>query len=63
MNMTPNTILIHGGRLVDPASGIDAERDLLLRDGRVAAVDSPGKLKSLAKQEKAETIDATAIRN
>jgi dihydroorotase len=51
--------LIRGGRLVDPASGIDAERDLLLHDGRVAAVDAPGKLKLLAKQEAAETIDAT----
>src|SRR5271170_8107672 len=53
--------LIHGGRLVDPVSGIDAERDVLLRDGRVAAIDSPGKLKTLAKQEGAETIDATGL--
>jgi dihydroorotase len=35
-------LLISGGRLVDPASGVDAPRDLLLRDGRVAAVESPG---------------------
>ena len=35
-------ILILNGRLVDPASGVDAERDVLLRHGRVAAVESAG---------------------
>ena len=40
-----NSILIRGGRLIDPSSGIDAPRDLLLTDGRVAAVDVPGKIK------------------
>src|SRR5271168_3947539 len=61
MNGNPGAILIRGGRLIDPATGIDAERDLLLRDGRVAAVDAPGKLKSIAKQESAEIIDATGL--
>ncbi|AXC11420.1 Dihydroorotase [Acidisarcina polymorpha] len=56
-----SSTLIRGGRLVDPASGIDAERDLLLRDGRVAAVEAPGKLKTAAKQEAAEVIDATGL--
>ncbi len=55
------SILIRGGRLVDPAAGIDAERDLLLRGGRVAAVEMPGKLKAAAKQEAAETLDATGL--
>ena len=49
-------ILILGGRMVDPASGLDAERDVLLRDGRVAAVEAPGALKGVAA---AETIDAS----
>ena len=49
-------LLILNGRLVDPASGIDAERDLLLRDGRVAAVEMPGALKEV---RAAETIDAS----
>jgi len=31
-------ILLKGGRLVDPAQRIDARRDVLLEDGRVAAV-------------------------
>ncbi len=36
--------------MVDPASGIDHEMDVLLRDGRVAAVAPPGKLRGQAKQ-------------
>jgi dihydroorotase len=32
---------IHGGTLVDPASGVHARRDLLIRHGRVAAVSEP----------------------
>lgn len=51
-----NEILILGGRVVDPASGLDAERDVLLRDGRVAAVEAPGALKGIAA---AETMDAS----
>ena len=31
-------LLIRGGRVIDPASGLDAVRDVLLRDGVVAAV-------------------------
>jgi dihydroorotase len=48
-------VLILGGRVVDPASGLDAERDVLLRDGRVVAVELPGALKGV---EAAETVDA-----
>jgi dihydroorotase len=51
-------ILILNGRLVDPASGVDAERDLLVRHGRVAAVEMPGGLK-LARVK--ETIDAKGM--
>ncbi len=32
------TLLIRGGRVVDPASSIDAVADVLVRDGKVAAV-------------------------
>lgn len=49
-------VVILNGRLVDPANGIDAGRDLLLRDGRVAAVEAPGTLNGI---EAAETIDAS----
>ncbi len=52
-------VLILNGRLVDPASGLDAERDLLLRDGRVVAVEIPGGLR--AKRKSAERIDAEGM--
>jgi len=46
------------GRLIDPANGVDDVRDLLLRDGRVAAVEMPGVLKDV---QTAETIDAMGM--
>ncbi len=53
-------LLILNGRMVDPAQGIDGARDVLLRDGRVAAVESPGALAGLADTlPKALQIDAT----
>jgi len=55
------SILIHGGHLVDPSTGMDEKRDLLLRDGRVAALDSPGSLDALAKKEKATIVDASGL--
>lgn len=54
-------LFIRGGHLVDPSRGLDAPRDLLLRDGRVAAVDAPGKLDALAAREHAQTISATGL--
>ena len=51
-------ILIHGGRLLDPAAGVDAAKDLLLKDGRVAEIASPGKLKAPAD---AEVFDASGL--
>ena len=32
------SILIHGGRVIDPASGLDERLDLLIVDGRIAAL-------------------------
>jgi dihydroorotase len=49
-------MLILNGRLVDPALGIDDVRDVLVRDGRVAAVELPG---GLADVKSASVIDAT----
>jgi dihydroorotase len=51
-------ILILHGRLIDPANSVDGTRDLLLRDGRVAAVEMPGALKGV---QAAETIDASGM--
>ena len=53
--MTRRDVVVRGGRLVDPGARIDAERDLLLRDGRVAAVEMPGGLDDV---HEAEVIDA-----
>jgi dihydroorotase len=39
---TGGAIAIEGGRLIDPAAGVDAPRDLLLEGGRVRAVEEPG---------------------
>jgi dihydroorotase len=41
-------LLILGARVVDPATGVDGPRDVLVRDGRIAAVVSPGELAALA---------------
>ena len=51
-------VLILNGRLIDPASGVDAERDVLLRHGRVAAVEVPGGLRDVKAKE---TIDARGM--
>jgi dihydroorotase len=55
-------ILILNGRLVDPASGVDGERDLLLKNGRVADVEKPGGLKGVkAKETGSQIIDAAGM--
>jgi dihydroorotase len=37
-------ILLRGGRLIDPARAIDELRDVLIAEGEVEAIDSPGRL-------------------
>jgi dihydroorotase len=37
-----NPILLTGGRVIDPASALDGEFDLLVRDGKIAAVERAG---------------------
>ena len=51
-------IVIRGGHLVDPAAGVDAAKDILLKDGRVADIAGPGKLKNT---NGAEVLDATGL--
>jgi dihydroorotase len=51
-------LVIRGGHLVDPAAGVDALKDILLKDGRVAEIAGPGKLKSV---NGAEVLDATGL--
>jgi dihydroorotase len=52
-----NQLLITGGRVVDPSSGIDRDMDVLLRDGRVAELAAPGALKASSK----ETLNAKGL--
>ena len=47
-------LLITGGRVIDPSSGIDRDMDVLLRDGRVAELAAPGLLTASAN----ETLNA-----
>ncbi len=44
------SLLIQNGRVIDPAGGVDQEMDILLRDGRVAEIASPGKLRGQSNQ-------------
>jgi len=50
--------VICGGHLIDPAAGVDGLKDILLKDGRVAEIASPGKLKQA---NGAEVLDATDL--
>lgn len=43
-----NSILIKGGHVVDPAAGVNGAMDVLLRDGRVAEIASPNKIRASA---------------
>ncbi len=51
-------LAICGGRLVDPAAGVDALKDVLIRDGRVAEIAGTGKLKHA---NGAEVLDAAGL--
>ncbi len=54
MKANPKSLLIRGGRIIDPANAIDAKGDLLLGGGRIVAVNPSGKLRDSAD----ETFDA-----
>jgi dihydroorotase len=53
-----SSLVIRGGHLIDPSAGVDAPKDILIKDGRVAEIASPGKLKSA---NGAESLDATGL--
>lgn len=53
-----SSLLILGGLAIDPATGLELPRDLLLRDGLIAAVEAPG---GLASGEADATLDATGL--
>ena len=56
-NNKPDSWLLKGGRVIDPASRIDAEMDVLLRDGRVAEIAPRNKLRGSAD----ETFNARGL--
>jgi len=51
-------IAIRGGHLIDPGAGVDGLKDVLLKDGRVAEIAGPGKLKQA---NGAQVLDATGL--
>ncbi len=51
-------LVIRNGHLIDPGAGVDAPKDILLKDGRVAEIAGPGKLKSA---NGAEVLDASGL--
>src|SRR5258708_4527454 len=47
----PGSLLIKGGHLIDPAAKINAAMDILLRDGRVAEIALPNKVRGGADEK------------
>jgi dihydroorotase len=52
------TLIVRGARLLDPRAGVDAVRDLVVRDGRIAELAEPGDAPQI---EGAETIEAEGL--
>src|SRR5258708_327816 len=48
----PESLLIQGGRIFDPSQKRDSEGDLLIEDGRISAIELPGKIPA----KKAQTV-------
>src|SRR2546421_70304 len=47
----PGSLLIKGGHLIDPVAKINAPMDILLRDGRVAEIALPNKIRGSADEK------------
>ncbi|MCA9286008.1 MAG: dihydroorotase [Phycisphaerales bacterium] len=52
------SLLIQGGRILDPASGLDATGDVLVVDDRVAAIETKGAIRVPSDVPPPERIDA-----
>src|SRR5690348_4076980 len=55
---TPRMLLVRNGRVLDPASNLDAPRDILLDGEKIAEVASPGKI---APKDGVEIFDASGL--
>ena len=53
-----SSLLLSGGRVIDPANHLDAVADVLLRDGRVAAVGTDAERQA---GEEAERIEVGGL--
>ncbi|MEQ8850616.1 MAG: dihydroorotase [Phycisphaerales bacterium] len=51
-----DSLLITGGRVVDPSQGLDEPRDVLIVDGQIEAVD-----RGVSRERAARTIDASGL--
>lgn len=56
-----STLLIHSGRVIDPANGIDRIADVLVQNGRIVSVTSSAGGSHAAVPAGAETIDASGL--
>jgi dihydroorotase len=54
----PSTLVVRGARLLDPRVGLDAARDLVVRQGRIAELPEPGGTPEI---EGAELVDADGL--
>ena len=52
--------ILRGGRVLDPANGIDALRDVVIEDGRIAAVADPGSVEPGA-ADVVEAVDGLLV--
>src|SRR5690242_6074892 len=50
-NKSHRSLLIKGGHVIDPGAKINAPMDVLLRDGRVAEVAAPNKIRTGADEK------------
>jgi dihydroorotase len=57
LKQAAQSILITGGRVIDPLARVDALMDVLLRDGQVAEIAALGKIRGKG----AETLDARGL--
>lgn len=49
-------VLVRGGKVIDPITGINEHRDILIEDGKIAAVARPGEI---AESKAKSVVDAT----
>ena len=52
-------LLITGGTVIDPATGVNEKKDLAVKDGKIRELSAPGALSALAALPGCQTIDAT----